>query len=608
MTLKQKSISDIYLNRIIKYEQRLSKVENVIRIFSIIRLVFFVVLAAFVFMYFRINPNMMVYILLFGIFGFLVLIKRHAKYFHDKKIILQLIELNKFEMEALNGNISNFASGEEFIVNDKQNLHFTIDFDVFGKDSLYQFINRTSTLGGGKKLANWFKFPEKNIAKINKRQEAIKELASNLDFRQHFLATGHSVKEDADEYTQIIHWLGHQDIFRAKWFIQSMLIAVPIINLSFLLFAALTWISWNFLGLSLLMSLLIVALWQKRINILHRMVSKKVNILLKYEKLLEFIERESYISEELKNLKQQLHAKGQSASSIIRKLARILAALDNRLNVIVGLLLNAMFLWDIQQILRLEKWKHQYSDELVIWFKSISKMDALISLANYAYNQPDYCYPSFEPEYFKMKAKSLRHPLMAFEECVPNDIHIENPANFKVITGANMAGKSTFLRSLGVNLLIGMSGAPCAAKSMHFTPVDILSSLRTTDSLKKNTSYFYAEIKRLEYIILQIKQGAKGIVLLDEILKGTNSVDKEQGSKALLEQLIRLESVGIIATHDLNLANLASSFSNEIESLCFEVEVVNDELIFDYTLRPGTVKNLSATFLMKKLGIIQSNN
>ena len=302
-------------------------------------------------------------------------------------------------------------------------------------------------------------------------------------------------------------------------------------------------------------------------------------------------------------MQSELGSKNELSSKAIKKLAKILAALDTRLNVFAGILVNAIFLWDILQVYRMEKWKNQHKDDLIRWFVTLGKFDALNSLSILSFNHPNWTFPELSYKDFELRAHDLKHPLMQDDDCVGNDFIISERPHIKVITGANMAGKSTFLRSLGTNMLLAMMGAPVSAKSLALSPIEIISSIRTKDSLAKNESYFYAEIKRLEVIINRLKKGERLFVFLDEILKGTNSKDKEQGSKALLKQLVELKAVGVIATHDLNLGIISQEFKTYVNNLCFEVEIQDGGLHFDYKIREGIAQNLSATYLMKQMGI-----
>ena len=319
--------------------------------------------------------------------------------------------------------------------------------------------------------------------------------------------------------------------------------------------------------------------------------------------MFEIIEKQEFQTDYINNLQSELEDHSQFASQKIRALSSILSALDTRLNVFAGVLLNAIFLWDILQVYRMEKWKAEHKNSLKKWFTALSQFDALQSLSNLSYNHPNWIFPKMSDKDFELIVSDIKHPLMQDEDCVGNDFTIPKRPYIKVITGANMAGKSTFLRSVGTNMLLAMMGAPVSAGQMTLNPIEIISSIRTKDSLVKNESYFYAEIKRLEGIIKRLKKGEKLFVFLDEILKGTNSKDKEQGSKALLRQLIDLQAVGIIATHDLNLGIISKEFSEFVENQCFEVEIRDGGLHFDYKIRPGIAQNMSATYLMKKMGI-----
>ncbi len=271
----------------------------------------------------------------------------------------------------------------------------------------------------------------------------------------------------------------------------------------------------------------------------------------------------------------------------------------------MGIILNAIFIWDIRQVYRMEQWKDTYSGDFEQWFETIGEFDALMSLANLHYNNPQWTFPQITNDNI-WQMEGIRHPLMLQNECVENSFVVGKMPFIKVITGANMAGKSTYLRSVGSNLMLAMMGAVVNAKGMSFHPIQIVSSLRTSDSLMSGESYFYAEIKRLQMIVERLRKGEKLFVLLDEILKGTNSNDKEQGSRSLLEQLIKLNTIGVIATHDLSLGNLSSIYPQTIQNQCFEVDIINDQLSFDYKIRDGVAQNMNASFLLKKMGIVEN--
>ncbi|MDR0995258.1 MAG: DNA mismatch repair protein MutS, partial [Tannerella sp.] len=239
------------------------------------------------------------------------------------------------------------------------------------------------------------------------------------------------------------------------------------------------------------------------------------------------------------------------------------------------------------------------------WFEALGRFDALASLGGFAFNHPDYVYPRVADAYFQLSGKALGHPLLRRDLCVKNDVQCppHGDTGFLIVTGANMAGKSTYLRTVGVNFLLAAIGAPVCAESLSFYPARLMTSLRTSDSLAGSESYFFAELKRLKSIIDRLEQGDKLLIILDEILKGTNSVDKQKGSIALMKQLTRLGTCGIIATHDLALGALEEEFPGKIKNYCFEADIQGERLSFNYKLQEGVARNMNATFLMQRMGI-----
>jgi DNA mismatch repair ATPase MutS len=333
------------------------------------------------------------------------------------------------------------------------------------------------------------------------------------------------------------------------------------------------------------------------------MLSKKSNLVKKYSGLLLTIEKETFNSPQMVNLKGTLEGKGGLPSEATKKLSAILDAFEARNNMLMGFLLNFLFLWDIIQVMRTEKWQALHKEDLPKWLEVLAETDAICSLANFNFNHPGSVFPVINDDGALLTAKSLGHPL------VPPDSRVDNPANipgwkhFTIITGANMAGKSTFLRTVGVNLVLAMAGSAVIAEEMTFQPAGLVTSIRTRDSLQKSESYFYAELKRLKYIIDRLHEGEKLIILLDEILKGTNSRDKQSGSRALLEKLLRYNASGLVATHDLALGELEKEYPDHITNKSFEVVIENDLLVFDYKLKDGIARQMNATFLMRKMGI-----
>jgi DNA mismatch repair ATPase MutS len=381
-----------------------------------------------------------------------------------------------------------------------------------------------------------------------------------------------------------------------------LLILLPFLSISSLILCF--WlIPWNIPVAFILIQLGILGWNLRRINHHHNQVSRKYDLLVKYADLFRLVEQEPFTADRLKTLQEEGLTNGRSVGQQLRSLARIVVDFDRRLNMIMGVILNGLLMWDLQCILRLERWKKNSARELPGWFAVLGEFEALSSLATYRFNFPESVFPVPVAEGPLIDAESLAHPLIPGEENIPNDILIDQFGQFLLITGSNMAGKSTFLRTVGVSLVLASAGAPVMARKMLFRPMEIYTSMRIRDSLSSRESTFYAELKRLRNIIHAHEQGRPCLILLDEILKGTNSRDKHFGSEMFIKQLIDLNSAGLIATHDLELSKLETEFPGHISNYCFEVQIEKEEFIYDYKLRSGVCKTMNATELMKKMGI-----
>jgi DNA mismatch repair ATPase MutS len=358
----------------------------------------------------------------------------------------------------------------------------------------------------------------------------------------------------------------------------------------------------------IVLQLMIVFLYARQTIQVQNIITSKSKILNKFSQSLLLIENSNFKSEYITDIQKQLVAEeGKIPSKAIRQLSVILNYMDSNLNILVSIILNGLFMFNLHLLLKVEKWKKQNQENVPNWFEAIATFDAMSSLANFAYNNNQFIYPDLIFDNFGFIAENLGHPLIDAEQRVVNDIKINGWNQFAIITGANMSGKSTFLRTIGANYILAMAGAPVCASKLSFYPIQIHSSIRTSDSLVKHESYFYAELKRLKQIIDELESGKKKLILLDEILKGTNSKDKQAGSIALIEQLLHYKSVGLFATHDLMLGELASRFPGQVNNLCFEIQIENDKMVIDYKLHPGVCKNLNATYLMKNMGILFEN-
>ncbi len=515
----------------------------------------------------------------------------------QKQKLEVLKKLVENEQKALKHSFLHFKDGEEFL---NTQHFFSYDLDLFGRGSLFQFLNRTTTVGGTQKLASWLISPSKVREEIIQRQEAVKELSAMPDWRLEFRAAGNLFDETEALSREIKSWSGMELALnhpaRVKWLIRIL----PVLTVVSVVPAVMG----NYLFLIVMASLQFVLMYffWKRINQYFLFFGRKSELLSKYMQLLHIIENKEFKSEYLQGLQNKV--RHPSAGNLFKQLKSLVKEFEYRQNILVGLVLNGIFLWDIRCVYKLWEWHRNNHTKLSVWLDVIAETDVLISLGNYAGNLPEFVYPEIKEGDFIYKAENLGHPLLKPDKRICNDFEIAGLSQVMIVTGANMAGKSTFLRTVGVNLVLALIGAPVCAEKMKILPIDIYTNMRTTDSLLDDESYFFAELKRIKGVLDRLKNGERIFVILDEMLKGTNSIDKLNGSQELIRKLVEQKAVSLIATHDLKLSEMEREFPDHVSNRCFEIRIENDDLIFDYKLSQGVTKTMNATFLMRKMGII----
>jgi len=516
------------------------------------------------------------------------------------KLIDILILINQKEVSALEGKYGSFDPGDEFI---DPSHDYTHDLDIFGQGSIFQYINRTATIFGKQKLADYFGNAFNYSQQTFERQQAVQELAKMIELRQNLQLIFHDEQISETDKSEITQWLEGEDPVKNITLLKFLAYGLPSVTIIAIVLSITGIISFPIA--LVLLQLMIVFMYGKQTIKAQNTITSKSKILNKYAQCLKLIEETPFRSEFLTDLKKQLASDGdQSPSKAIHQLSVILKYMDSNLNLLVAIFLNGLFMFNLHLLLKVVKWRKQNYTNVPKWFESIATFDAMSSLANFAYNQPSFHYPEKVEGNYQFIGENMGHPLIPIENRVVNTLKIEGWNQFAIITGANMSGKSTFLRTIGVNYILAMAGAPVCASKLSFYPIQIHSSIRTSDSLTRNESYFYAELKRLKQIIDELDSGKKKLILLDEILKGTNSKDKQAGSIALIEQLLHYKSVGLFATHDLMLGELASRYPGQVNNLCFEIHISGDKMVIDYKLHHGVCKNLNATYLMKNMGIL----
>lgn len=589
-----------YTERLSLTKGQLQQVKKQIFRISMLRLTLFIAGVAGIYFFFSQTPLLIVCICL-TFLPLFILVKIHNRFFIRKEWLETQARIIQEELQALSGDYSSFEDGKEYV---NPEHPYSFDLDIFGRRSLFQSINRTCTFFGKDRLAKWLQNHLHKKTSIEKRQEMVREISEHTLFREQFRVAGLVHHGQSSDGEKIQAWSQSPAQYLHAGWVKAFIWGVPIIN-SLLLITSLTgWTSFSYLGLSFGIFLVLSFGIIKRATYIQETYGKQLKSLNGYARLIALAKTEDWKSAGMLELMERFNLNGQSPVQALQQLSKELDRLDLRNNQFLYVLLEGSIFFQLQEIVRIERWKVRYGQYISEWLETVGELDALCSLGTFAYNHPQYTYPELTEKPFCFLATQMGHPLMPASQCVKNDATIPSRPFFLIITGANMAGKSTYLRTIGVNYLLACVGAPVCCERLKLHPNLLITSLRTSDSLSDNESYFFAELKRLKRIIDLLNQGQQLFIILDEILKGTNSMDKQKGSFDLIRQFMQLKANGIIATHDLLLGSLIKQFPKEIRNYCFEADIKDNELTFSYKLREGVAQNMNACFLMKKMGII----
>ena len=592
---------DHYTRQIADAQSELKRVRQNIARISLLRVLLFTAGTAGIICLFHEEGWKIILTVCCTFLPFFILLKVHDRLFRRRDWLETVVRVNQEELQALAGDNSRFEEGNKYTNPEHE---YTFDLDVFGKRSLFQMINRTCTCFGEKCLAAWMQHHLTDKSAIEMRQEAVRDLSVRPHFREQFRVTGLTCQGQATDGEEIRQWCESPAKYLHAAWVKAFVWGVPLVN-GLLLAAALFHIApMSWFGLSFMLFVIISFGIIKRATAVQENYGKRLKTLNSYARLIALAKNEKWEASAIRQLMDSLDIDGKSPAEALTQLSKELDRLDLRNNQLLYVILEGSIFFQLQQIVRIERWKERYGKQVIGWLSVVGELDALCSLATFAYNHPEYTYPAIADKPFRFQARNMGHPLMPPAQCVKNDALIPSRPYFLIITGANMAGKSTYLRTIGTNYLLACIGAPACCDALTLYPARLVTSLRTSDSLSDNESYFFAELKRLKRIIDMLNNGKELFIILDEILKGTNSTDKQKGSFDLIRQFMHLDTNGIIATHDLLLSRLAEQFPGNIRNYCFEADIKDNELTFSYRLREGTAQNMNACFLMKKMGII----
>ncbi len=603
----------VYQENIKKHNPEILRLTKVLNSISFLRLLIFVISIAILIALFSINLMTPFFIVFpISIISFALVIKHHNKIAYLKKHTSFLKRINESEILREKCNLEEFDTGHQFI---NQNHPYTSDLDIFGQHSIFQLLNRTTTESGTIRLSEWLSEPAPNN-EILERQKAIKELSRKLDWRQDFQASGMHFQNKKSDYFKLLDWvkapavlLKHQILYKVVALILPVLLLLSL----YFFYAKLNSLNWYVYLSPIILVLFINYLILNKVKPLAEDIvetsTENLNTLRAYLTLINKIESEHFKSNKLHELQSIFIKEKYSAYHEINRICRLLDFSQQRpiKKIPIGgnylyPLLNSFLLLDIYLIISTEKWKSKNKASLKSWAEVVSEFEVINSLAGFCYSNPSYAFPNITEKNNYVHFEFLGHPLIKSNIRVCNDFHSQGQGDVVMITGSNMGGKSTFLRTLGVNIVLSLAGAPCCAKNAQVSKLKLFTNMRTQDNLKEGISSFYAELGRIEKMLKLIESSQDIYFLLDEMFKGTNSEDRHRGGFSLINQLSELSTSGIIASHDIELAKLSGN-KNLVANYSFNSAIINDSMIFSYKLHPGICNDFNASELMEKSGI-----
>ena len=532
-----------------------------------------------------------------------------------------LHDINKTSMERLNGKWNLFDdTGEEFI---DENHNYAYDLDIFGKDSLFQWINTSNTYIGRQKLKNALTEIPKDKQYIYDRQAAVEEIAEKIYFRQRLEAEGKRILNSRQNPNELFLWMkqrnnriiekrlicGVRILSTVTTIFTITLFARIVASLFSLLLGIQIFVPKVFYSVPYYIPILLIAIQfiilmiKKEDRMKNLIIAEKYNNSIStYKNMLKYIEKHKFKSKYISNLCRNLYdVNGESSSKQISEFSRICECIASRRNM-VYLILNPILMMDYHLTISLEIWKKNSGDNFENYLNVIAELEALCSLAVIRYDNPNWSMPKIDDKKTRIIAENIGHPLLG-EKRVCNSVKVEEPHEIILITGSNMSGKSTFMRTIGINIILAYAGAPVCADKFSCSIMNLYACMKINDNLKEGISSFYAEMLKVRNIVEASKEGKPILFLLDEIFKGTNSKDRHTGAKVLIKQLSKKGNIGFVSTHDIELGELEKESDSRVKNYHFSEYYVDNKICFDYKLKSGVSNTRNAMYLMKLAGI-----
>ncbi|WP_300380283.1 MutS family DNA mismatch repair protein [Clostridium sp.] len=590
---------EFYEENIKKYAKLVKKLDEKVKVFSLLRLIIVLEAVGIGYYFYKKENIYLIFVAtILNLIGFMIVAYFHNTNINQRNEFKIYIDINKRGIDRVKGNFKNVEDkGEEFL---KDDHGFINDLDIFGRNSLFQMINSTKTKFGRSKLAKILsleKLPERN--KVQERQEAIKELAEKADFRQKLEVKSTFKKSGIKEIEDILKWSKEDFKFnKSLMIIPYIFIGFTFIIITLIIIGKL---QISYLILMCLINYIVVKIKSKELRYEMDLFEEHKKDIEAYKNILELLDKEEFNSKYLKDKKNSLKNKdNKSAYEEMKKLNKLIDWIgDSKANAYY-LIINVILLMDLFILKNIENWKKENGKYLEEWLNTMGEFEALGSISNLDFDFENWSYPEITDEDI-IEGNNIGHPMIS-TKAVVNSFDISGKHKVALITGSNMSGKSTFLRTVGLNLVLSYIGAPTFSKSFKCGIFNIYTCMRTKDNLEESISSFYAEILRIKILIEAAKNGEKVFFLLDEIFKGTNSKDRHDGAIVLINQLVNNKALGMVSTHDLELCDLEKT-KDWIRNYNFQEYYENNNIKFDYKLREGRSKTQNAIHLMKLAGI-----
>jgi ABC-type multidrug transport system fused ATPase/permease subunit len=543
-----------------------------------------------------------------AIVGFVFLIRKHERLHAEHERNEALVEINRRGLARLADHWHEFPDrGDEYRNADHR---YAIDLDLFGQGSLFQFASTAVTHWGRDLIARRLTEPPRERLAILADQDAAEELSQKLDWMQRFRAEGARTSRKAKHPAELLAWAERDEILIGQ-FARWVYLVFPLLTLTALAlgyFGVMAWGLGTFLVAVQLGLFFSRAKWVFEISNQLRSHGEGVEV---YRDMLDLIEREPFRAQRSEALAGQVMQ--PSASGAIGDLARIIGWLDVQRTGIIHLILNALVLWDFQFLHALQSWRKKHGVHVRGWLEALAELEALTAWATVRHDFPDWVRPEITDGLPAVAGERVAHPLISAANRVANDVALGRfpsdaesveTASVLVITGSNMSGKSTYMRTVGVNLVLAYTGAPVCAERFRCSRMEVYTSMRNTDNLEKSISSFYAELLRMKMVLAAAQQGVPMLFLFDEIFRGTNSADRHTGAVGVLRKLRKLGAIGMVSTHDLELGQVGET-EPEFAAYHLAESYEGDRIIFDYKLRPGVSPTRNAVALMRMVGILE---